>query len=168
MSEEIIIFNPIKSGIVKVNPKYPLVQKHVSEYIRKFHRQISVQYKQHDVPFYQGGKRYLPTEDHSLNILHEKMEKNEQPFVRIYEEGRRIGIHMRNNIAYFVSSEAPHPRLPIPIWNEATKLAQPIWSLNHRAVPDGDIKDIPLMERRPLSGFSTPNRSRSPSRSKKE
>lgn len=119
MTEEIILFNPIKSGIVKTVVPTALTPKSVSDYIRKFHREVVIEYNQEKLPVFipsqSGGSKQI--RDHPLNVFNELLDTNDPKTIKIAHDAQACGKRLRECVHYQYA-EAPHPRMPIPDWSK--------------------------------------------------
>ena len=123
MSQEIIIFNPIKSGIAKTTLPEDIVPKKVQDIIRSKHREVIIDYKKKEMRFFinhaGGSETDLLTTDHPLNVFNEYLEKNDPHATQLSNNARHVGQKLRNTLHY-IYTEAPHPSTPMPIWNTIT------------------------------------------------
>lgn len=147
MTEEIIIFNPIRSGIVKTLPPHTLTLKSVNDYIRKFHREVLIEYKHGKLPLFVtkhcgGSVEGPPLKDHPLNAFNELLDNNDSHTIHLAKEAIRVGKKMRRRV-HCQYVEAPHPQMPVRDWTDCGE-------------------SLFGMRRRSISPFST--RSKSPSR----
>lgn len=119
MPEEIILFNPIKSGIVKTIAPTALTPKPISDYIRKLHREVIIEYDLKKLPVFISSQvsGSEPPKDHPLNVFNELLDKNDSNTVKIAKDAQACGKRIRGCVHYQYA-EAPHPQISIRNWNE--------------------------------------------------